>query len=114
MLYLQGGRDTTIPEAGGESYDHYLYESSAASVGAFAAGNGCAQNATAPFVAPFDAHPPHACTARVGCERGAKVVFCDYPTQTHGFWPTWGEEITWWFLRTQLPQRRFPAPGPHA
>ena len=26
LLYMQGGRDTTIPEAGGESYDHYLYE----------------------------------------------------------------------------------------
>ena len=52
----------------------YLYESSAASVDAFAAANGCDANATVPFVIPFDAHPPHACTARVACGGGARVA----------------------------------------
>jgi len=103
LMLLQGGRDETIPEQGGESYDHYLYESSNATVAAFATANGCEADETRPFTPPFDNHPPHSCVQRVGCKHGAAVLFCDFPTQQHGFWPTWAESMSWWFLRTHTP-----------
>ena len=105
LLLMQGGEDVTIPEAGGESEDHYLYESSSATAAAFASANGCEADTTAPFVHPFDNHPPHSCVSRVNCKTGATVLFCEFPTQGHGFWPRWAESMTWWFLRSQLPQR---------
>ena len=104
LLLLQGGRDVTIPEMGGESYDHFLYESSNATVAAFATANGCTTDETKRVTPPFDNHPPHSCVQRVGCKHGAAVLFCDFPTQQHGFWPMWAESMTWWFLRTQTPE----------
>lgn len=101
LLLLQGGKDRTIPEQGGESEDHYLYESSNATASAFGAANGCSATLE-PLVHPFDNHPPHACVSRASCQHGIRVVFCDFPTQEHGFWPTWAESMTWWFLRTQV------------
>ena len=100
LLLLQGGKDETIPEAGGQSYDHYLWESGNATASTFAAGNGCQPDVTVPYAMPFDDHPPHTCTRHLDCLRGSRVVFCDFPTQTHGFWPVWAELMTWWFLRT--------------
>ena len=104
LMLMQGGKDVTIPENGGESYDHYLYESSNATTAAFATANGCNANGTTPFTHPFDNHPSHSCVQHVGCKNGTIVLFCDFPTQQHGFWPTWAESMTWWFLRTQIPQ----------
>ena len=101
VLALHGGKDVTIPPAGGESYDHYFYASEAQTLDAFATANRC-ESHTVAWATPWSGVlPRHQCTQHRGCEHGASVAYCLFPTEAHGFWPKYAENLTWWWMSTQ-------------
>ena len=41
------------------------------------------------------------CVEHRGCDGGVRVGYCRYAGQGHGFWPSYGEQLTWWWLSQQ-------------
>lgn len=98
LLSLHGLQDTIIPAEGGESYDHYLYYSENTTVLEWAVENGCSTELVK-VTTPFDNEPMvHTCVEHPNCSSGATVMYCYFPNQGHAFWPTYAENLTWWFF----------------
>ena len=98
LISLHGLKDQTIPAAGGESYDHYLYYSENTTVLEWAIENGCSTELVK-VATPFDDQPMmHTCVEHPHCSSGATVMYCYFPNQGHGFWPKYAEKLTWWFF----------------
>ena len=98
LISLHGLKDTTIPAAGGESNDHYLYYSENTTVLEWAIENGCSTELVK-VKTPFDNQPMvHTCVEHPNCSTGATVMYCYFPNQGHAFWPTYAESLTWWFF----------------
>ena len=98
LLSLHGLKDKTIPAAGGESYDHYLYYSENSTVLEWAIENGCSTKLVR-VTTPYDNQSMvHTCIEHPSCSSGATVMYCYFPNQGHGFWPNYAEELTWWFF----------------
>eukprot|EP00937_MAST-01D_sp_MAST-1D-sp2_P003710 g3710.t1 len=101
LLSLHGAKDALIPPAGGlDTQAHYLYISEQEMVARWAAANGCAATAQ-PAATPFDGagYPRamrHSCVEYPRCKSGA-VMYCTFPEQAHGFWPSYAEQMVWWF-----------------
>ena len=99
FLSLHGLRDKVIPPEGGESYDHYLYYSENDTVWAWAYENGCSMKPPVNVTTPYDNQPPvHTCVEHPDCSSGVTVMYCYFPNKGHGFWPSYAEKLTWWFL----------------
>ena len=102
VLSLHGLKDTTIPADGGESYDHYLYYSENTTVLEWAVANGCSTElvkATTPFDSKLMVHT---CVQHPNCSSGVTVMYCYFPDQGHAFWPTYAEDLTWWFFSVYI------------
>jgi len=109
LLALHGAKDELIPPAGGvDKKDKYAYVSENVTVARWAAANGCSPEPTA-LRTPYQARSAgkameHTCVEHGGCEvPGVRVAYCSFPRQAHGFWPSFGEELTWWFLTGSVP-----------
>lgn len=106
LFSLHGAQDALIPPAGGEDTQaNYLYISEDEMVKRWAKANGCAAKSQ-PVTTPFDgskyaAAMQHSCIEYPGCKTGA-VVYCTFAQQAHGFWPAYGEQMTWWFISQKM------------
>merc|ERR1719506_2571210 len=106
LLSLHGLKDELIPAKGGlDPIDHYDYIPQAEQAARWAAANGCAKRATT-ATTPFqkqsvDTKNEHSCIEHAGCSTGAVVMYCTFPEQPHGFWPSFAEELAWWFMNTK-------------
>lgn len=102
LLSLHGAQDKLIPPAGGlDTQASYLYISEDDMVTRWARANGCDAKSQ-PVTTPFDgkeysAAMAHTCIEYPNCKTGA-VIYCSFLQQAHGFWPSYGEQMTWWFM----------------
>lgn len=100
VMHLHGLLDKTIP-ATGTYAAHYYYTSLIETLTRWAGTNGCDVDARLAHVAtPWDTPRAmvHHCERFQHCRSGT-VVRCLFENEAHGFWPKWGEKITWWFLQ---------------
>ena len=105
LLALHGEQDKLIPPGGGlDTQAHYYYISETEAVSRWARANGCSTSPRA-ITTPYAQHTgqyKHSCVEYPGCSTGAVVAYCSFPLQAHGFWPTFGENMTLWFFGSKM------------
>lgn len=101
IFHFQGLKDEEIPPGGGESGDGYLYPEMNHALTRYANRYGC--GARVNISTPFDGRG-----TLVGCEEwprchdGLRVVRCNWD-EAHGFWPSYAEEMMFWFIKSIAP-----------
>lgn len=107
LLHLHGLEDETIP-AVGDYAGGYYYHTLNDTLGDWASANRCDVRAgpVQPVRTPWDGPRwmQHRCAGFQSCPaHGQSVQRCFFPGEKHGFWPEFGEAMTWWFLTGEGP-----------